>query len=90
MMKKDEYVSVVSGPKKGRYGILMGAKNGKLEVCIRSEYKDDWDTFDFDQLRYLADPPEKKWMLLTPKEALESLMAKDPYNPTVKAFKKNG
>ena len=28
--------------------------------------------------------------LLTPKEALESLMAKDPYNPTVKAFKKNG
>lgn len=32
LMKKDEYVSVVSGPRKGRYGILMGAKNGKLEV----------------------------------------------------------
>lgn len=30
------------------------------------------------------------YQLLTPKEALESLMAKDPYNPTVKAFKKNG
>ena len=30
------------------------------------------------------------FQLLTPKEALESLMAKDPYNPTVKAFKKNG
>lgn len=32
LMKKDEYVSVVSGPRKGRYGILMGAKNGKLEA----------------------------------------------------------
>jgi transcription antitermination factor NusG len=35
LMKKDEYVSVVSGPRKGRYGILMGAKNGKLEVTLR-------------------------------------------------------
>ena len=33
------------------------------QVCLRSEYKDDWDTFEFDQLRYLADPPEKKWMV---------------------------
>jgi transcription antitermination factor NusG len=90
LMKKDEYVSVVAGPNKGRYGILQGAKNGKLEVCLRSEYKDSYDEFDINELRYLAEPPEKKWMLLTPKEALESLMSKDPYNPTVKAFKKNG
>lgn len=33
------------------------------QVCLRSDYKDDWDTFEFDQLRYLADPPEKKWMV---------------------------
>lgn len=90
LMKKDEYVSVVSGPNKGRYGILQGVKNGKLDVCLRSEYKDSYDEFDINEVRYLAEPPEKKWMLMTPKEALESLMSKDPYNPTVKAFKKNG
>ncbi len=31
-MKKDEYVTVIDGPLKGRYGILTGLKNGKLEV----------------------------------------------------------
>lgn len=54
-MKKEEYVSVVSGRWEGRYGILMGAKNGKLEVCLRSEYKDDWDVFKAEELRYLAE-----------------------------------
>lgn len=31
-MKKEEYVSVIKGPQSGRYGILMGTRNGKLEV----------------------------------------------------------
>lgn len=31
-MKKDEYVSVISGPQAGKYGILMGTKNGRIEV----------------------------------------------------------
>ena len=32
LMRKEEYVSVVEGSHSGRYGILMGAKNGRLEV----------------------------------------------------------
>jgi len=35
-MKKEEYVTVVSGPHKGKYGILMGAKKGRLEVRLYS------------------------------------------------------
>jgi transcription antitermination factor NusG len=60
-MKKDEYVTVIDGRHKGRYGILIGAKGGRLEVCLRSDYKDEWDVFDARELRYLAEPPEKKW-----------------------------
>jgi transcription antitermination factor NusG len=60
-IKKEEYVSVVSGEHMGRYGIVMGAKAGKIEVCLRSEYKDDWDVFNVFDLRYLEKPPEKKW-----------------------------
>lgn len=60
-MRKEEYVSVVEGERKGRYGILMGARNGKIEVCLRSEFKDEYDYFDIDDLEYLENPPEKKW-----------------------------
>jgi transcription antitermination factor NusG len=60
-IKKEEYVSVVSGEHTGRYGIVMGAKAGKIEVCLRSEYKDEWDVFNVFDLRYLEKPPEKKW-----------------------------
>lgn len=88
-LKKDEYVSIVQGPHKGKYGILMGAKSGKLEVCIRNEgYKDDWDVFEASELRYLPEPPEKKWKEMSAKEAVESLMAKDPQNAYLKALKK--
>ena len=88
-LKKDEYVSVVDGTHTGKYGILMGAKSGKLEVCIRNDgYKDDWDVFDASELRYLSEPPEKKWKEMTAKEAVESLMAKDPQNAYLKALKK--
>ena len=38
-LRKEEYVSVVSGPHNGRYGILMGAKNGALQVnTIRAQF----------------------------------------------------
>ena len=88
-LKKDEYVSIVGGTHKGKYGILMGAKSGKLEVCIRNDgYKDDWDVFEASELRYLQEPPEKKWKEMTAKEAVESLMAKDPQNAYLRALKK--
>ena len=89
-IKKEEYVSVVSGEHAGRYGIVMGAKAGKIEVCLRSEYKDDWDVFNVFDLRYLDKPPEKKWKEMTAKEAVESLMAKDPKSPTIKSLKEQG
>jgi transcription antitermination factor NusG len=89
-MKKDEYVSIVSGNHQGRYGILMGTKNGRLEVCLRSDYKDEWDLFEPDQCRYLENPPETKWMDMSAKEAVESLMAKDPKNPTIRALRSQG
>ena len=38
-IKKEGYVSVISGDHAGRYGIVMGTKSGKVEVCLRSEYK---------------------------------------------------
>ena len=31
------------------------------QVCLRSEYKDEWHTFEVNELRYLENPPEKKW-----------------------------
>jgi len=60
-MRKEEYVSVISGEHEGRYGIFMGTKLGKIEVCLRSEFKDDWACFDLNELEYLEHPPEKKW-----------------------------
>lgn len=89
-MKKEEYVTVVEGPHKGKYGILMGAKKGRLEVCLRSDYRDEWDLFNVDELRYLAEPPEKKWKTMSAKEAVESLMSKDPRNPTIKSLRDQG
>ena len=50
-------MSIVSGPHAGKYGIVMGCKNGKLEICIRSDYKDDWDVIEVHDCRYLAEPP---------------------------------
>jgi transcription antitermination factor NusG len=90
LIKREEYVSVVSGEHAGRYGIVMGARAGKIEVCLRSDYKDDWDMINVVDLRYLEHPPEKKWKEMTAKEAVESLMAKDPHNPTIKSLKKQG
>lgn len=90
LLKKDEYVSIVNGPHEGKYGILQGTKKGKLEVILRGDYKDEWDLFDLKEVEYLENPPEKKWNEMSAKEAIESLMAKDPYNPTIKALKKEG
>lgn len=90
LLKKDEYVSIVKGPHEGKYGILQGTKRGKLEVILRGDYKDEWDLFDLKEVEYLENPPEKKWNEMSAKEAIESLMAKDPFNPTIKALKKEG
>ena len=90
LLKKDEYVSIIRGPHEGKYGILQGTKRGKLEVILRGEYKDEWDLFELKEVEYLANPPEKKWNEMSAKEAIESLMAKDPYNPTIKALRKEG
>jgi transcription antitermination factor NusG len=90
LLKKDEYVSIIKGPHEGKYGILQGTKRGKLEVILRGDYKDEWDLFDLKEVEYLENPPEKKWNEMSAKEAIESLMAKDPYNPTIKALKKEG
>jgi transcription antitermination factor NusG len=37
-MKKDEYVSVVSGTHAGKYGILNGIRKGRAEVFVHIQY----------------------------------------------------
>merc|ERR1711871_1477893 len=90
MIKKDSYVSIIGGEHEGKYGIVTGARGGKLEVCLRSEYRDDWDLFNINDLRYLHSPPEKNWQTLTAKEAVENLMAKNPKSPTIKSLREQG
>ena len=90
MIKKDSYVSIIGGEHEGKYGIVTGARGGKLEVCLRSEYRDDWDVFNIKDLRYLALPPEKNWKTLTAKEAVENLMAKNPRSPTINSLREQG
>ena len=90
MIKKDSYVSIIGGEHEGKYGIVTGARGGKLEVCLRSEYRDDWDLFNINDLRYLASPPEKNWKTLTAKEAVENLMAKNPRSPTINTLREQG
>jgi hypothetical protein len=90
LIKKDEYVSIINGVHMGKYGIVHGTRRGKLEVILRGDYKDDWDLFELNEVKYLANPPEKKWNELSAKEALESLLQKDPSNPTIKLLRSEG
>ena len=90
MVKKDSYVSIIMGEHKGKYGIVTGARGGKLEVCLRSEYKDDWDVFNINEVRHLSSPPEKNWQALTAKEAVKNLMAKNPKSPTIRSLREQG
>ena len=90
MIKKNAYVSIIRGEHAGKYGIVIGAKGGKLEVCLRSEYRDDWDVFNINDIKYLHSPPEKNWQTLTAKEAVENLMAKNPKSPTIKSLREQG
>ena len=89
-IKKDSYVSIIRGEHRGKYGIVTGARGGKLEVCLRSNYKDDWDVFNIDDLRHLPSTPEKNWMTLTAIEAVEKLMTKNPKSPTIKTLRELG
>ena len=92
LFKKDGYLSIVSGPHNGTYGILYGVVSGKLEVCLRGESKDEFVLIDAADCRYLENPPEKKWQEMSAKEAVESLLQKntDGKNPTLNALKKAG
>ena len=93
LLKKDEYVSVVSGPHKGEYGIFNSVKSGMVEVILRKEnVADDIALINAEDLRYLANPPEKKWTEMTAREAVESLISKDRdgKNPTLRALRDQG
>lgn len=93
LLKKDEYVSVVSGPHKGEYGIFNSVKSGMVEVILRKEnVADDMALINAEDLRYLANPPEKKWTEMTAREAVESLISKDRdgKNPTLRALRDQG
>lgn len=57
-LKIGEYVSIIDGVHKDRYGIIEGTRNGKIEVRLRSEYIDTHDSIDPEYLRYLENPPE--------------------------------
>ena len=62
LIKKDSYVSVVAGPFAGRYGICTGVGGGQVDVSLREERKnDEFVSLDARHLRYLENPPEKKW-----------------------------
>ena len=66
LLRKDEYVRVVSGRLQGKYGIFNGVRSGEVEVILRSEgAKDEFVTVAAAARRYLADPPEKKWTTMT-------------------------
>lgn len=89
-IRKDEYVSVVSGLHLGKYGVVTGTKAGKLEVLLRGGFADEQATLEPEQVRYLADPPEKKIKEMTAKDAVEALMASNPKHPLLRALKKEG
>jgi len=89
-LKKGEYVSIISGLYKGQYGIMNTVRNGRIEVVLRSEYKNDYYFFEPHEVAYLANPPEKKLSEMTPKETIESLMKKDQHSGTIKALRNAG
>jgi transcription antitermination factor NusG len=53
-----DYVSVVGGRHRGRYGIIEGMRDGRVKLRLRSEYSDMDDDVEVGDLRYLANPPE--------------------------------
>lgn len=91
LVRKNGYVSITGGVHKGRYGIVLGAKNGLIEVCLRdTERKDVFVSIDPKCVQYLPNPPEKDINKMTAKEAVESLMIKNPKSPFLKYLKSEG
>lgn len=71
LIKKDSYVSVVAGPFAGRYGICTGVGGGQVDVSLREERRnDEFVSLDARHVRYLENPPEKKWQEVSARSLL--------------------
>lgn len=89
-LKIGEYVSIIGGRHEGKYGIIEGTSNGRIEVRLRNEYKDNHDSIDLEHLRYLENPPEKNYKTMSAKDAVESLMRKEPNSEMLRFLRKEG
>ncbi|KAJ1425865.1 hypothetical protein B484DRAFT_480232, partial [Ochromonadaceae sp. CCMP2298] len=85
-----EYCSVVGGKHEGKYGIIEGTSKGRIMVRLRSEYKDNNDFIEVENLRYLADPPEVNYKTMSAREAAENLMQKEPNAAILRFLRKEG
>jgi len=65
LLQIGEYVSVVDGQHKGKYGIIEGTRSGDIQVRLRSEYRDSVVNIDVHHLRYLQEPPEVNYKVAT-------------------------
>lgn len=69
---------------------MQGVDQGKLSVLLRSE--SDVDTlmsFELRDVKYLPNPPNDV-NKMTVKDAVESLLAKNPKHPMLNALRKDG
>lgn len=88
--RKGEYVEIIAGVSKGEHGIIQGIELGRIVVLIRREgERDILQSFPLNELRYLADPPNDV-NKMTAKDAVESLMAKNPNHPMLRKLKRDG
>lgn len=86
-----EYVSIVGGTEAGKYGIVEGVQSNRLAVRVRSEGKEDTiESIAITDVRYLPNPPEKHYRLLTSKEMLQMLLERDPKNPQIRTLLRTG
>ena len=88
--RKGEYVEIVLGASKGEHGIIEGIELGRIVVRIRREgERDILQSFPLNELRYLVDPPNDV-NKMTAKDAVESLMSKNPNHPMLRKLKRDG
>ena len=88
--RKGEYVEIIAGVSKGEHGIIQGIELGRIVVLIRREgERDILQSFPLNELRYLANPPNDV-NKMTAKDAVESLMAKNPNHPMLRKLKRDG
>lgn len=70
LLQIGEYVSVVDGQHKGKYGIIEGTRSGDIQVRLRSEYRDSVVNIDVHHLRYLQEPPEVNYKVVPASAAI--------------------